>query len=126
MPSVRVAALLACAVSASAAWGAPPLVLDTQHGISGGSGGTILQTAPLSSAPMVQMQSLPGPSGSGGNTAAQQPIIVSPYIRTPGGAQSMGAGASGTRFPPSTVMGTSSSGFSRQFSPNVPTPTQQP
>ena len=48
--------------AAFAASGGQPLVLDTQRGISDGHSGTVLQTAPLSHAPIVQAQPIAAPS----------------------------------------------------------------
>jgi hypothetical protein len=70
--------------SASAHADGQPLILDTQGGISDGQAGTVLQNAPLSSQPMVQMQQLPTLNGSG-TDGSQVPIIVSPYVEVPGG-----------------------------------------
>jgi hypothetical protein len=71
-------------VSAGAHADGQPLILDTQHGISDGQSGTVLQNAPLSPQPMVQMQQLPTLSG-GGTDGSQVPIIVAPYVEVPGG-----------------------------------------
>ena len=66
-----------------------PLVLDTQRGISDGQSGVVLQNAPLSRAPIVNAQS-PGRPVELAPDAAQQPVIVSPYVEwsgANGGAQ---------------------------------------
>ena len=77
-------ALSACVVqTALAKPGGEPLVLDTQSGIHSGTGGTVLQTGPLSGPGMVQapplatMPELP--------QQEQPPIIVSPYVEWSGG-----------------------------------------
>lgn len=87
--TIRVtAALMANAVLALASVGAhaagQPLILDTQRGISDGQSGMVLQNAPLSPQPMVQMQSLPTLNGAG-TDGSQVPIIVAPYVEVPGG-----------------------------------------
>ncbi|CAB3796184.1 hypothetical protein LMG28688_04255 [Paraburkholderia caffeinitolerans] len=78
------AVLATTLASAGAYAGGKPLILDTQHGISDGQSGTVLQNAPLSSQPMVQTQSLPTLNGTGADNS-QVPIIVSPYVEVPGG-----------------------------------------
>jgi hypothetical protein len=70
-----VAALLCLAPSAFAKPGGEPLILDTQTGIHSGASGTVLQTAPLNSSGMVQMDTLSGPPQQ-----EQPPILVSPYV----------------------------------------------
>ncbi len=80
------AALMAAAValaSAGAHAAGKPLILDTETGINDGQSGTVLQTAPLSHQPMVQMQQLPTLDGTTAN--GSQPIIVAPYVEVPGG-----------------------------------------
>jgi hypothetical protein len=79
-----VMAMTMALASAGAHAAGQPLILDTQRGISDGQSGTVLQNAPLSPQPMVQMQSLPTPSGSG-TDGSQVPIIVAPYVEVPGG-----------------------------------------
>ncbi|WP_277188857.1 hypothetical protein [Caballeronia sp. BR00000012568055] len=75
-----VLALTLCAAhSALAKPGGEPLVLDTQTGIHSGVPGTVLQTAPLNSSGMVQMDTLPDIQQQG-----QPPIIVQPYVEYPG------------------------------------------
>jgi len=76
-------AVLALASAAAHATG-QPLILDTQRGISDGQSGIVLQNAPLSSRPMVQMQSLPTLNGTG-TDGSQAPIVVAPYVEVPGG-----------------------------------------
>ncbi|WP_322046131.1 hypothetical protein [Paraburkholderia sp. J67] len=78
-------ALTASAVLASAGAHAAgkPLILDTESGINDGQSGTVLQTAPLSHQPMVQMQQLSTLNGTGAD--GSQPIIVAPYVEVPGG-----------------------------------------
>ncbi|CAG9239472.1 conserved exported hypothetical protein [Paraburkholderia tropica] len=79
--SVRVVAIAAIAALTSAgAQAGQPLILDTQHGISDGQKGIVLQNAPLGQSQMVPMQQLP----TDGSTQ-QQPIIVAPYVEAPGG-----------------------------------------
>jgi hypothetical protein len=81
-----IAALMTAVValaSAGAHAAGKPLILDTETGINDGQSGTVLQTAPLSHQPMVQMQQLPTLEGTGAN--GSQPIIVAPYVEVPGG-----------------------------------------
>ncbi|WP_322054085.1 hypothetical protein [Paraburkholderia bannensis] len=80
--STLTAAVVALA-SAGAHAAGKPLILDTETGINDGQSGTVLQTAPLSHQPMVQMQQLPTLNGDG--TSGSQPIIVAPYVEVPGG-----------------------------------------
>lgn len=72
--------------AAFAASGGQPLVLDTQRGISDGQSGTVLQTAPLSHAPIVQAQPMAAPAEL--STDSSMPIIVAPYVdvQTGGGS----------------------------------------
>jgi hypothetical protein len=60
-----------------------PLVLDTQHGISDGHSGTVLQTAPLSHQRIVEAQPINSPTELTPNSSP--PIIVEPYVQLPGG-----------------------------------------
>lgn len=60
-----------------------PLILDTQSGISDGQSGTVLQTAPLSRARIVEAQPMAAPTELAPNSSI--PIIVAPYIQLPGG-----------------------------------------
>jgi hypothetical protein len=85
--SAVVVALLASASAANAAsaTGGQPLVLDTQRGISDGQSGTVLQTAPLSSARIVEAQPIATPVELAPNSSP--PLIVAPYIQVPGGQQ---------------------------------------
>ncbi|MDE1184469.1 hypothetical protein [Paraburkholderia sp.] len=86
---VTIAAVIAPASSAVAASTSTraPLVLDTQHGISDGQSGTVLQTAPLSRAPIVQAQPIATPTQLTPNSSV--PVIVAPYIQlSPDGSQS--------------------------------------
>jgi hypothetical protein len=69
--------------AAIAASGGQPLILDTQRGISDGQSGTVLQTAPLSHAPIVQAQPIASPTELSTNSSA--PIIVAPYVGVPVG-----------------------------------------
>ncbi|MEQ5837829.1 hypothetical protein N0A02_00025 [Paraburkholderia acidicola] len=65
--------------------GGQPLILDTQKGISDGQSGTVLQTAPLSHARIVEAQPIATPTELAPN--ASPPIIVAPYIELPAGTQ---------------------------------------
>ena len=58
----------------------PPLILDTQRGIQDGKGGLVLQTAPLSSEPIVEPAGM-RPAGQAPNTSV--PLFVAPYINVP-------------------------------------------
>ena len=81
-----VATLLATAFLSSAAIaasGGQPLILDTQRGISDGQSGTVLQTAPLSHAPILQAQPIASPTELPTNSSV--PFIVAPYISVPVG-----------------------------------------
>lgn len=60
-----------------------PLILDTQHGISDGHSGTVLQTAPLSHQRIVEAQPIASPTELTPNS--QTPVIVEPYVQMPGG-----------------------------------------
>ncbi|HEY1998757.1 hypothetical protein [Paraburkholderia sp.] len=71
------------APAAFAASGGQPLILDTQHGISDGQGGTVLQTAPLSHQRIVQAQPIASPTELAPNSSG--PLIVEPYIQLPRG-----------------------------------------
>lgn len=83
------AAALACvlALAHAAAWAdGPPLILDTQKGISDGQKGLVLQNAPLSHEPIVTARQ---PAGSATDSSqSSQPYIVAPYIEVPGGGGS--------------------------------------
>ncbi|MEK6426200.1 MAG: hypothetical protein V4801_42055 [Burkholderia gladioli] len=59
----------------------PPLVLDTQTGIHDGKSGTVLQTAPLNPAPIVEPAQIRQPAELQQN--GQVPVVVAPYIRVP-------------------------------------------
>jgi hypothetical protein len=73
--------------------GGEPLILDTETGIHSGVPGTVLQTAPLNSSGMVQMDTLPNLQQQG-----EQPIIVQPYVEYPTGQSSTpSSGYSGGR-----------------------------
>ena len=76
-----VAVLFHC-VAAGAATASRPLILDTQHGIQDGKGGLVLQTAPLSSEPIVEPASIRTPAGQTSNSSV--PLFVAPYINVPG------------------------------------------
>jgi hypothetical protein len=69
--------------------GGDPLILDTQTGIHDGSGGTVLQTGPLTEHRMVQ-----APSVAGAPPQEQTVIEVSPYV-----GMQQGGGQGGTRPP---------------------------
>ncbi len=79
--ALGVAVLVHC-VAAGAATASRPLILDTQHGIQDGKGGLVLQTAPLSSAPIVEPAGMRTPAGQTPN--ASVPLFVAPYINVPG------------------------------------------
>jgi hypothetical protein len=83
------AAMLCIAQSALAKPGGEPLVLDTETGIHSGAPGTVLQTAPLNSSGMVQMDTLSGPPQQ-----EQPPILVSPYVEY-GSGQSVAPSGNG-------------------------------
>ncbi|AFQ47640.1 hypothetical protein PI86_11850 [Burkholderia sp. A9] len=76
------AAVLVHAVAAGAATSSKPLILDTQRGIQDGKGGLVLQTAPLSSEPIVEPAGLRTPAGQAPNSSV--PLFVAPYINVPG------------------------------------------
>ncbi|GAB7536117.1 hypothetical protein AB4851_21595 [Burkholderia sp. 22PA0099] len=59
----------------------PPVVLDTQTGIHDGRSGTVLQTAPLNPAPIVEPAQIRQPAELQQNN--QVPVVVAPYIRLP-------------------------------------------
>jgi hypothetical protein len=73
--------------------GGDPLILDTQTGIHDGSGGTVLQTGPLTDHQMVQ-----APSVAGVPPQDQTVIEVSPYVDMRQGGQG-GARPSGNPVP---------------------------
>ena len=85
--TTAVVALLAwvSASHAASAAGGQPLILDTQRGIIDGQGGTVLQTAPLSHARIVEAQPIATPEELAPNSSP--PLIVAPYIQVPGGQQ---------------------------------------
>jgi hypothetical protein len=60
-----------------------PLILDTQHGISDGQSGAVLQTAPLSHQRIVEAQPSASPTELTPNSST--PLIVAPYIQLPPG-----------------------------------------
>ncbi|MDQ7977748.1 hypothetical protein QYH69_10900 [Paraburkholderia sp. SARCC-3016] len=77
--------LLATALVAStafAAGGGQPLILDTQHGISDGQSGIVLQNAPLSQEPIVQAAPAAQPAQLAPYNQST-PIYVAPYINLP-------------------------------------------
>ncbi|MGR3911629.1 hypothetical protein Q3A80_31745 [Burkholderia sp. SR8] len=76
------AAVLVHGVVAGAATSSRPLILDTQRGIQDGKGGLVLQTAPLSSEPIVEPAGLRTTAGQGANSSV--PLFVAPYINVPG------------------------------------------
>ncbi|MGA7777489.1 MAG: hypothetical protein WCA85_07225 [Paraburkholderia sp.] len=78
--SMTVAAPTAFADSSGAG---QPLILDTQHGISDGHSGTVLQTAPLSHQRIVEAQPIASPTELTPNSST--PLIVAPYIQLPAG-----------------------------------------
>jgi len=75
--------------AAMAASGGQPLILDSERGVSDGHSGTILQTAPLSNARIVEAQPIASPTELPPNPSG--PVIVAPYINVPVGAGSQGA-----------------------------------
>ncbi|RKU02770.1 hypothetical protein C7H84_12970 [Burkholderia sp. Nafp2/4-1b] len=81
-------AVLVHAAAAGAATSSRPLILDTQRGIQDGKGGLVLQTAPLSSEPIVEPAGMRTPAGQGPNSSV--PVFVAPYINVPGWGGSQG------------------------------------
>jgi len=92
-PMIRIRIVCVAALAASAAGLAvpftparaadrQPLVLDTQRGISDGQSGIVLQSAPLSRAPMVQAQSPARPAELAPDNSL--PVIVAPQVQLPG------------------------------------------
>jgi hypothetical protein len=80
-----VAVLLAPVFMASVAFaqsGGHPLILDTQHGISDGQSGFVLQNAPLSQQPIVQAAPAAEPEQLAPYNSSP-PIYVAPYINLP-------------------------------------------
>ncbi|WP_322028122.1 hypothetical protein [Burkholderia sp. BCC1977] len=77
------AAVLAYGAAAGAATSSRPLILDTQRGIQDGKGGLVLQSAPLSSEPIVEPASMRAPAGQQGPNSSV-PLFVAPYINVPG------------------------------------------
>jgi hypothetical protein len=79
-----VSMLLATALIASSAFaaGGQPLILDTQHGISDGQSGTVLQNAPLSHEPIVQAAPAAQPEQLAPYNQST-PVYVAPYINLP-------------------------------------------
>ena len=75
-------AMLIQGMAAGAATSSKPLILDTQRGIQDGKGGLVLQTAPLSSEPIVEPAGMRTPAGQGPNSSV--PLFVAPYINVPG------------------------------------------
>lgn len=75
------AVVLVHGLAAGAATTSRPLVLDTQRGIQDGKGGLVLQTAPLSSEPIVEPAGMRAPAGQAPNTSV--PLFVAPYINVP-------------------------------------------
>lgn len=75
------AAVLVHGFAAIAATSSKPLILDTQRGIQDGTGGLVLQTAPLSTEPIVEPAGMRTPAGQTPNTSV--PLFVAPYINVP-------------------------------------------
>ncbi|MBF5014843.1 hypothetical protein [Burkholderia pseudomultivorans] len=75
-------AVLVHGIAAAAATSSKPLILDTQRGIQDGKGGLMLQTAPLSSEPIVEPAGMRAPAGQGANTSI--PLFIAPYIDVSG------------------------------------------
>lgn len=86
---VLASAFTAANALAASSGGGQPLILDTQKGISDGQGGTVLQTAPLSHARIVEAQPIAKPTELAPNSSP--PILVAPYIEVPAGGQSQTA-----------------------------------
>ncbi|WP_052421031.1 hypothetical protein [Paraburkholderia ferrariae] len=85
LSAAATACVLALAPACACADG-PPLILDTQKGISDGQKGLVLQNAPLSHEPMVAAKQPAAPAGLA--TDPSPPYIVAPYIEVPGGGGS--------------------------------------
>lgn len=85
LPVVGALSMLA-ASSAQAASGGQPLILDTQRGISDGQSGTVLQTAPLVKAPIVEAQPIAEPAQLVPSNQSI-PLYVAPYISVGGPQQ---------------------------------------
>lgn len=89
--AVSLLALASPVAFAASSSGGQPLILDTQHGISDGQSGTVLQTAPLSHERIVQAKPIATPTELTPNSSV--PLIVAPYIQLPaGGGGSAGGG----------------------------------
>lgn len=82
-PAFRHALALVTMLACAGAFAGQPLVLDTQQGISDGQNGMILQTAPLSRAPMVEAQRPAAAAGLAPESSP--PLVVAPYVEVPGG-----------------------------------------
>jgi hypothetical protein len=76
-------------VSTAHAAGGQPLILDTQHGISDGQSGIVLQNAPLSHEPIVQAAPAAQPEQLAPYNSST-PIYVAPYINLPTNATNGG------------------------------------
>jgi hypothetical protein len=83
LTTVSLLALAAPAAYAASSSDGQPLILDTQHGISDGHSGTVLQSAPLSHERIVQAQPIATPTELTPNSSV--PIVVAPYIQLPTG-----------------------------------------
>ncbi len=86
VPALSVAAsmtVLAPPAFADSSSAGQPLILDTQHGISDGHSGNVLQTAPLSHQRIVEAQPIASPTELTPNSST--PIIVAPYVQLPAG-----------------------------------------
>jgi hypothetical protein len=92
--AVSLLALASPVAFAASSSGGQPLILDTQHGISDGQKGTVLQTAPLSHDRIVQAQPMATPTELAPNSSV--PLIVAPYIQLPVGGGGSGSGGGGT------------------------------
>src|ERR1700761_81993 len=66
-----------------------PLILDTQHGISDGQSGIVLQNAPLSQEPIVQAAPAAQPEQLAPYNQST-PVYVAPYINLPTNASNGG------------------------------------
>ncbi|MFC0399012.1 hypothetical protein [Paraburkholderia rhizosphaerae] len=80
--AASVLSVSAFTASTAFAAGGQPLILDTQHGISDGQSGMVLQTAPLSQQPIVQAAPAAQPEQLAPYNSST-PIYVAPYINLP-------------------------------------------
>jgi hypothetical protein len=106
--SMLLAPMFVASTAFAASSGGQPLILDTQHGISDGQSGIVLQNAPLSQQPIVQATPAAQPTQLQPYNSST-PIYVAPYINLP----TNGGGGK----PPQS---------GGQHSPQSPRPTAQP